>query len=322
MKLSTYQQRDLDLLPETDRHGRGFAGKDYTERDMDETAGYITEARATGTSPAGYGKRFFIDTPGFRKSDGQFFLPDGFDAISPYRNSADDQLRELMDTSTLTSPPDAINPWQMPLLSQEYYHCMGWATDQNGRPCNPHLEQLISDPRIGLNTNLGVGYTAGENIVVDVVVDDGTYVLLTMRTDLGNKVIPSLVGGYTISEDHGVTDEQWFRGVERPITREGIFRGARRVTKLKTGIDLPNFDEAAYDIAWGIYPTSSYHTADFWTVVFTVHVRVENGMARHLRPTDDRQWAHWLRRTQLHVIRPDLWPDHGRGLDASLALSK
>lgn len=321
MELRTYQQRDNTLVPETERHGRGFAGRDYTAEEMNETAGYISEAVATGTPPAGYRKRFFADTPGFSKSGGKFYLPDGYDAISPDRDDAPERLRELMDTSCLTSPPDALNPWQTRHSLQEYYREMGWATDQNGRAVNPHLEQLISDERIGLNTNLGVGFTCGENVVVDVVVDDGTHVLLTMRTD-SNKVIPSLVGGYTISEDHGVTDEQWFLAVERQITREGIFRGARRVTKLKTGIDLPDTDEAKYDIAWAIYPTSSYHTANFWTVVFTVHVRVENGMARYLTPTDNRQWGHWVRRTELDAIRPDLWPDHNRGLDACLTLSK
>lgn len=322
MELSTYQQRDLSLVPQPERHGRGFAGRDYTEQEMSETAGYIREARETGTSPAGYGKRFFATTPGFRKFGDRFYLPDGYDAISPLRNNATAGLKVLMDKATLTSPPDAVNPWQMPILSQQYYQRMGWATDQNSRAVNPHIEQLVSDERIGLNTNLGVGLTCGENIVVDVVVDDGEYVLLTMRKDLGTKVIPSLVGGYTISEDHGVTDKQWFADAKRDITREGIFRAARRIVRLKAGIELSDIDGADYDIAWAIYPTSSVHTADFWTVVFTVYVRLDSGMARHLEPTDDRQWAHWLRRTELHVIRPDLWPDHRRGLDACVALNK
>ena len=319
MELSTYQ-RDLSLLPETDRHGRGFAGRDYTDREMDETAGYIREACETGTSPAGYRKRFFADTPGFRKDGDRFYLPDGYDAISPYRDNATDELKAFMDKATLTSPPDAVNPWQMPLLSQDYYRRMGWSTDQNSRAVNPHLEQLISDKRIGLPTNLGVGFTCGENIVVDVVVDDGKYVLLTQRTDLGDKVIPSLVGGYTISEDHGVTDKQWFADVKRDITREGIFRAARRIVKLKTGVDLPNIGQASYDIAWGIYPTSSYHTANFWTVVFTVYVRIEYGTSKYLTPVSNHDWAHWEHQTRLHLIRPDLWPDHGRGLDACRAL--
>lgn len=317
MEQRTYQHRDLTLLPQSDRHGRGFAGRSYTTEEMDETAGYIGEARATGTSPAGYGKRFFDDTPGFRKTSRGFLLPEGYDtAVHPNRKNLSPELEKLVEHNWLTSPPDVYGPWQVREELQNFYHLMGWETDQNGRACNPHLEQLIHDKRIGLNTNLGAGYTGGENIVVDVVVTDGTRTLITTRVDLGSKVLPSLVGGYTWPEDYEVTNSQWRDIPKRPISRRGIFRAAQRIVLAKTGVQLPGTNEAEYDIMWGIYPTSSVHTAHFWSVVFTVLVRVENGMAAHLTPAPNRPDAHWADETEIVEILPLLWPDHRRGLIA------
>jgi hypothetical protein len=303
--------RDELLLPNQAGWGRGYGGQPFTQTDLDETYGYISGAKAAGYGQEGYGPRLFSTTPGFEAHDRHFLLPPGFDAMGHKDRIGADPL--LLEPD---SPTSLECRWQVPAYLQEFYDECGWAKDQHGRPCNPHGLQLVNDPRIGLNTNLGSGFEAGETVVVDVVAEDDGYVLFTHRLDMG-KVIPSLTGGYSLPQDYGVSIAEWRVG-NRPITKEGIFAAARRVVKVKTGVELPV--DAEYEIVWGIRPASSRHTWNFWTLTYTVRVRLRRGASRSLTPaTDDKGEPRgtWHRMRDVAGVVERLWPDHRRSYEAS-----
>lgn len=304
--------RDALFLPDSGRWGRGYGGNEFTSQEMNETYGYILEAKRAGYTQPGYGPRLFATTPKFQLVGDLFLLPAGYDARRhPDRNGVDSLLLEPDNPTSLECT------WEMPAYLQDYYRGCGWRCDQHWRPCNPHAEQLVDDERIGLNTNIGSSYEAGETVVVDVVVDDGNNVLFNTRMDLG-RLIPSLVGGYTQYMDYGVSIAEWRVG-NRPVSVEGIFAAAQRIVKLKTGVELPAGTE--FEIVWGIRPTCSRHTFNFWTLVYTVHARLVRGISRFLVPdTDDVGVPKgvWHPKQTISSVVQELWPDHRRGYEATL----
>lgn len=299
-----WQQRDQILLPDTDRWGRGYGGMSYSDTDLQESAGYIAETMKRG-GLSGYEKRGPIGKhASLRIGGSEFMLPAGFDADGPGRRDARSTLQLEPNNPTSTTVL-----WQVLPSVRDYYLVCGLPIDQHGRAVHPLAEQVMR-AGIPLCTGYGAGWEGGETVVVDTIVTDGESTLFNTREDHG-KTIPSLVGGYTWGTDYDFTLPQWRVGL-REIDREGIFRAARRIVKTKTGLHLP---PAAYEIVWGIRPWSSYHTLNFWTLTYTVKIRLEQGASRYLIPSYD---AFWASGSELAGVRAKLWPDHKRGYDAAV----
>lgn len=295
-------QHDELILRDRRCWGRGYGGKPYIKSELKETHGYIKETLQKG-GLAGYENRGLIAKHAqFQQTDSGYILPPGFDAETPDRRKAPARLLEPGHPTTLQ------DPWRVSPELERYYRSRGWELDQHGRPIHPLAMQVL-DADIPLCTGFGTGYELGETVVVDSVITDGDNVLLTKRPE---EKIPSLVGGYTHGTDYTSLDK-WQAG-NRPIGLAGIFKGVKRVVQEKAGILLP--PHVKYEIVWGIRPWSSYHTLNFWTVTYTVRVRLLPGTSKTIAPT---QPAFWMPLDQLEqVYRDGLWPDHRRGLEAAL----
>jgi len=300
----SWQGRDQAILPDPTRWGRGYGGKLYTQEEIEESRRYIMETLGRGGLP-GYERRGSIYRhPGLQIENGRYLLPAGFDADGPGRQGADPMKLEPNNPTSL----DVL--WRVLPSVRDYYLTWGYPTDQHDRAVHPLAEQML-DAEIPLCTGYGEGWEGGETVVVDTVVTDGEKVLFNTREDHG-KTIPSLVGGYTIPADFGFSLPEWRVGL-REITAEGLFRAARRIVKNKTGLHLPA--DAQFEVVWGIRPWSSYHTLNFWTLTYTVRIRLAKGMSRHLVPWYDAFW-HPVNDIA-EVYQRGLWPDHKRGYEAS-----
>ncbi len=301
----TWWARDKLFLPDTDRWGRGYGGMEYSRISLRETYSYIHDTMQRGGLP-GYKKRGFIQRhPQFaRLQTGNFILPPGFDAESPGRKKAPPELVE-------PNPPTSTKKiWRVPEGIGQYYRDCGYPIDQHGRAVHPRIEDILKADNIPICTGLGVGWEGGETIVVDTVVTDGDFTLFNTRKDHG-QTIPSLIGGYSYATDF-TTQARWRAG-HRPITIEGIFAAVRRIVKTKAGIDLPA--NARFEIVWGIRPWSSAHTANFWTLTYTVRVRLGRGASKRLVPQGSAFWQH---KDDMDRVVDNLWPDHRRGYNATV----
>lgn len=293
---------DLDrwLLPDESCWGQGFGGHWYTAADLAEIADNVA-----GTHQTGYGPRYIsLDSNNYVR-DGRIVFPAGHDATGhPNRRGKS----EVLDPDAPTS--NDSDCWQVRPELQEFFRARGWTRDQHGRACMPFASQLIGDPRIGLNTGIGYGFYLGENAVVDTVLMRSDDVLLVSRvTD--TDIIPALPGGYMTSQHLGIRVQDWLMGV-RPVTLEGIFESARRKLLDETGMYITKAQ--SMELIRGIRPVSSPHTANFWTVTYTVRCR--------LSASDDARpcvaGARFVPQSELPAVMPQMWPDHRRALQAAL----
>jgi hypothetical protein len=302
--MAKWAQTDRRILPDARKWGRGYGGKGFDKVAIQETRGYVLDMMKLGGLP-GYEKRGLIDEhPAFstpRKADGNFILPPGFDADGPGRRKAHDP--QLIEPNFPTTTEG--RPWQVRRSLKEYYKSCGYPLDQHGRAVHPLLVDIVNAD-IPICTGYGAGWEGGQTVVVDTVVTDGESVLFTTLQDHG-KTLPSLVGGYTRAQDFSIPLPKWRAG-QRQITEEGIFRAVRRIVAEKTGIVLP--DDARFEIMWGIRPWSSYHTANFWTVTYTVKIVLRHGALRNAR-LKGNAFLQSVSRTG--PIVDNLWPDHRRG---------
>lgn len=303
--MPNWDKTDKFFLPDPKRWGRGYGGKGFDEVAIRETRGYILDTMKRGGLP-GYEKRGLIHRHSSfsapQTAAGSFILPPGFDADGPGRSNAHDpQLIEPNYPTTIEG-----RPWRVRHSVTEYYKSCGYPLDQHGRAVHPLLMDIVNAD-IPICTGLGAGWEGGQTVVVDTVVTDGESVLFTTLQDHG-KTLPSLVGGYTHAEDFNTPLPQWRAG-RREITKEGIYRAVRRLVKAKTGVELPA--NARCEIVWGIRPWSSYATANFWTVTYTVKVLLTPRALRNVKLTGNA-FLQPLGGIANTVI-PHLWPDHRRG---------
>ncbi len=303
MTLAEWIRRDRALVPDSRMWGRGFGGDNYSQLDLNETAGYIAEKLQHG-GRQGYGPRFFSSCIGYhRVGKGSFVVPSGFDAIGC-------EIRYRQGAS-----PDELDPEWLTRVNRpeqlEQQQNIFW-TDQHNRPCHPLTEQLIADERIGLNTGLGQGRVYGEWPVVNAIVCDGQKVLLTQRPH-NSKEIPSLVGGYCQYAELGVSPLEWRAGNWK-VTEEALFIAAFGRVLKKTGITLPA--DAKYKIVYALRPVGSVHTLNFWTATYAILITLDRGSADLLPPAKDTP-AIW--QNIRDVDMSSYWNDHKRAYQAAMA---
>ena len=205
---------DRALVPDSRMWGRGFGGDAFSQRDMNESAEYISEKLQRG-GRQGYGPRFFSYCTGYHRAGKvSFVVPSGFDAIGCTNRHRQNVPPYELDPEWLTriNRPEQLNQQQNI-----------FPTDQHNRPCHPLAEQLLADKRIGLNTGLGQGRVYGEWPVVNAIVCDGKKVL--HQRPHNNEEIPSLVGGYCQYAEFGVSPLEWRAGNWK-VTEEALFAAA------------------------------------------------------------------------------------------------
>jgi hypothetical protein len=296
-----WRERDAQLLPDSRRWGRGYGGKPYTSKELEETRDYIMG----GKDLPGYENRGLVHrAPGFfQDTDGSFRIPPGFDAEHPARSQAPSSL--LVEPNNPTSL-DCI--WRVPGYLEEFYRDSGADVDQHGRWIHP-LSLQVMEADIPICTGYGGGYEGGEMVNVNIVVEDVYNFLFNKRQD-GGHTIYSLVGGITWATDF-TTIENWRVG-NRPISYKGILNATRRIVHSKAGIKLPA--GAVIQIAWGSRPWRSIHTLHFGIVTYTVHVRLAPGTSDYLDKPSNGSW--WCPQRDLPSVVDRLLPDHRRGFDA------
>jgi 8-oxo-dGTP pyrophosphatase MutT (NUDIX family) len=237
---------------------------------------------------------------------GHVILPEGCDAFGTERQAKDPSE---VDPGRATSQTDL---WSVAHGVRAWMVRRGWDIDQHGRGLHPHWDQLQSC-NIWLNTGPGIGYYYGEQVVADAVVTDGSRVVLIKRPvrTSPNDAFPALPGGYALPGDFGKTASQWLAG-NRPVTIDGIIRTALRKFEEETGIEL-SLDDFEAQIVRAIRPVSSAHTLNFWTVTYTVRIRV-NSLDRFGGHGD----AYATEVGDVAALEPKMWPDHFRALQAAL----
>ncbi|HET6704310.1 hypothetical protein [Amycolatopsis sp.] len=112
--------------------------------------------------------------------------------------------------------------------------------------------------------------------------------------------------------DEGRTPARWRAG-DRTVTEAGIFTTAARKVREETGLLVPA--GARMRIVRAIRPISSPHTLNAWTCTYTVHV----DLGRAERPAlPAGTHGRWVDDGELRDVLPLLWPDHRRGLLATI----
>lgn len=300
MKGSTVNEvvalHDAAIVPDVEMWGQGY-GRPYTTDEIYEIYDNRDDEPFAGYGPL-IKERIAYDR-------GYVALPEGCDAFGVERQAMSPNLVDPGRSTSLTQP------WAVAHGVQAWMEKRGWTLDQHGRGLHPHWEQLQSC-NIGLNTGPGIGYYYGEQVVADAVVTDGSRVVLIMRPrrTSPDDAFPALPGGYALPRDFGKNTSQWVAG-DRPVTIDGIIRTALRKFEEETGAELPRASKAT--IVRAIRPVSSAHTINFWTVTYTVQVRVSS-----LDEFGCSDSAHVLDVRDIDAFGPRMWPDHFRALQAAL----
>lgn len=185
-----------------------------TEKLPSQELDRIAHVIADGVYP-GYpapADRLYIDTLGLDLSGETPHVPEGPWFVSGHSNRtkvAPDKIDPEVDESTGPLPASVTERWER----------QGLQTDQLGRPINPHAEQLLADPRIGLPTGIGFFWRYGANGTVDGVLHrnrsdepDRAEVLL-IRRKIGRKW--ALPGGFI-----DPTDDSYEAAARREIGEE------------------------------------------------------------------------------------------------------
>ncbi len=92
---------------------------------------------------------------------------------------------------------------------------LGLPLDQWGRPLHPWLEQMITDPSIGVVTGRGFYQKWGPNYTADSVVIKNGHILVVERHDMGTLALP---GGFVDPEDTSTAV-----AAEREVKEESTF---------------------------------------------------------------------------------------------------
>lgn len=144
------------------------------------------------------------------------------------------------------------------------------ATDSEGRPIHPWLEDMISDSNLGVTTGKGNYYHWGPNYTADSIVTHGSYLLTIVRKD-GSLALP---GGYT---DKGESAE---------VT-------ARRETAEETSVVIP--DKIKPDLIYSGPVADIRMTANAWPVDTAFWFDLyPNAIRPEAHAGDDADKAFWL----------------------------
>ena len=140
--------------------------------------------------------------------NGQVILPDGPWTLDVHNNRWDAE----------TEPS---------LTVQEALRRQGRQLDSRGRPLHPWINDMMSDPSIGVVTGKGAYWHWGPNRTVDSIIIKSGHILLIKRKDTGNWALP---GGFIDG-------------------RETVFEAAVREVAEETGIALPpsSFERKVYE---------------------------------------------------------------------------
>jgi ADP-ribose pyrophosphatase YjhB (NUDIX family) len=145
-------------------------------------------------------------------------------------------------------------------------------TDQQGRPIHPWLDQMVSDPRIGVVTGKGFYYRWGPNYTADAVVIKAGHVLLVERADLGVLALP---GGFVDLADASAS------------------AGGLREVKEETQLNID--DHLNAPIIYQGLVVDLRMTAHAWPETTATLVNLGNdGELPAVHGKDDAKWAGWV----------------------------
>ncbi|HTB48791.1 MAG TPA: NUDIX domain-containing protein [Verrucomicrobiae bacterium] len=177
----------------------------------------------------------------------------------------------------------------------------GLATDQLGRPIHPWLEEMVTDPQIGVVTGREFYRHWGPNYTADSVVIKAGHILLVERTDLGVLALP---GGFVDPEDDLAREDD-------PARTAGL-----RELKEETTLDVSDHHEAP--IVYKGLVVDLRMTAHAWPETTALLINLGNhGSLPAVRGKDDAKWAGWVPLEEARQSR--LFGSHNLIIELALA---